>query len=599
MRTQSRLFLLCLVILTIASVAGAQAKSEPEASQQQKPKQQEWIKRSNEYAQILIKVQAKYAPEFAAQQGVTGLDDQISQFPADRREKAKVDGQAALEQLQKALATEKDPLVKQDLEIMVKSAEMNRRGRELDEKYDMPYFNIGQLVFAGLHALLDDQVPQDRRKMALVRLRKYAGMEPGFTPITEQAKARTLDWRKPGQMGPAKVEVETDLARADFFINGIGQLFEKYKIDGYQEAYTKLKEQLTAYNAWVKDEILPKTRTDFRLPPEEYAFSLQQFGVDIPPAQLTEMAHKAFTEYQQEMQEIAAKIAKERGWKSGDYRDVIRELKKDQIVGEAILPEYEDTLKKIEAIIRRERIVTLPDREARIRLASAAETAQQPAAHMDPPPLLNNTGQQGTFVLPLNVPTAPGSSQTKRIDDFTYKASTWTLTAHEARPGHELQFASMVERGVSLARSLYAFNSTNVEGWGLYAEYITKPYMPLDGQLISLQLRLMRAARAFIDPELQSGKMTPQDAMRVLTQDVVLSEAFANTEVERYTFRAPGQATSYFYGYTRLLSLRKDVEAKMGKKFDQMKFHDFILSQGLLPPDQLRKAVMEQFVGEK
>jgi hypothetical protein len=598
MRTLSRSILFCLIALTI-SIAGAQDKAAAAAPQGQKPQQKEWIKRSDEYAQILLKLEAKYAPEFAAREGVEGLDGQISQFPANRRQEAKADAQIALGQLQKALAIEKDPLVRQDLQIMITAAEQNRRGRELDEKYDMPYFNVSQLVFGGLHALLDDQVPDARRKLALVRLRKYAGMEPGFEPITEQARARSIEWRKPGQLGPAKVEVETDLARADFFINGIPQLFEKYKIEGYQEAFAKLKQQLTDYNAWVKQEILPKARTDFRLPPEEYTFSLEQFGVDIPPDQLTAMAHKAFTEYQQEMQEIAAKIAKERGWKSSDYRDVIRELKKDQIVGEAILPEYEDTLKKIEDIIRKERLVTLPNRPARIRLASAAETAQQPAAHMDPPPLLNNTGQQGTFVLPLNVPTAPGSSNTKKIDDFTYKASTWTLVAHEARPGHELQFASMVERGVSLARSIYAFNSTNVEGWGLYAEYITKPYMPLDGQLISLQLRLMRAARAFLDPELQSGKVKPEDAMRVLTQDVVLSEAFANTEVERYTFRAPGQATSYFYGYTRLLALRKDVEAKMGKKFDAMKFHDFILSQGLLPPDQLRKAVMEQFVEGK
>jgi uncharacterized protein (DUF885 family) len=587
------LLLFCGVSFAIAP-AFAQAKSEPAPAGQK-----EWIKRSNEYAQILIKVQAKYAPEFAARQGVEGLDDQISQFSSNRRVQQRADTRTAIEQLKKALAVEKDPLIQQDLEIMIKAAEQNIHGQELGEKYDMPYFNVSQLVFGGLRALLDDQVPQERRKSAMVRLRKYAGMEQGFEPITEQAKARSLEWRKPGQLGPAKVEVETDLARADFFINGIAQLFEKYKIDGFQEPFAKLKQQLTDYNAWVKQEILPKARTDFRVPPEEYAFSLQQFGVDIPPEQLTAMAHKAFTEYQQEMQQIAARIAKERGWKSNDYRDVIHELKKDQLVGEAILPEYEQTLKKIEEIIRRERLVTLPGRPARIRLASAAETAQQPAAHMDPPPLLHNTGQQGTFVLPLNVPTAPGSAETKKIDDFTYTASTWTLVAHEARPGHELQFDSMVERGVSLARSLYAFNSTNVEGWGLYAEYITKPYMPLDGQLISLQLRLMRAARAFLDPELQSGKVTPADAMRVLTQDVVLSEAFANTEVERYTFRAPGQATSYFYGYTRLLDLRKNVEAKMGKKFDAMKFHDFILSQGLLPPDLLRKAVMEQFVGEK
>jgi hypothetical protein len=34
----------------------------------------------------------------------------------------------------------------------------------------------------------------------------------------------------------------------------------------------------------------------------------------------------------------------------------------------------------------------------------------------------------------------------------------------------------------------------------------------------------------------------------------------------------------------------------MGSKFNAMKFHDFILNQGLLPPDLLRKAVMEGFV---
>lgn len=589
-----RVFYRFILPAVLACATALSAQTQPA-----KTSQKEWIKRSNEYAQILLKVQAKYAPEFAARMGVEGLDEQVTQFPQNRREQAKADAKGAIGQLQKALAGEKDPLVRQDLEIMIQTAQRNVHGQELSEKYDMPYFNIPQMVFGGIRALLDDQVAENRRKAALVRLRKYAGMEPGFQPITEQAKARTADWSKPGQLGPAKVEVETNLARSDFFVNGLEPLFQKYKVEGYQEPLARLKQQINEYNAWVKQEVLPKARTDFRLPPEQYAFSLQQIGVDIPPEQLTAMAHKAFTEYQQEMQGIAAQIAKQRGMKSSDYRDVIRELKKDQLVGDAILPKYRETLASIEDIIRKQKLVTLPARPARIRLATPAETAQQPAPHMDPPPLLNNTGQEGEFVLPLNVPAAPGSAQTKQIDDFTFAASTWTLTAHEARPGHELQFDSMVERGVSTARALYAFNSTNAEGWGLYSEYLIKPYMPLDGQLISLQLRLMRAARAFLDPELQSGKVTPADAMRVLTQDVVLSEAFANTEVERYTFRAPGQATSYFYGYTRLLELRKDAEATMGKKFDLMKFHDFILSQGLLPPDLLRKAVMEELAVQR
>jgi uncharacterized protein (DUF885 family) len=296
------------------------------------------------------------------------------------------------------------------------------------------------------------------------------------------------------------------------------------------------------------------------------------------------------------MKSIALQIAKQRNLPSSDYRDVIRELKKQQLVGDAILPFYEERLKQIEKIIVDQQIVSLPERPARIRIATAAETAQQPAPHMQPPPFLHNTGQKGVFVLPLNIPAGPGQTESEKYDDFTFDAAAWTLTAHEARPGHELQFDSMLEHGVSLARVRYAFNSTNVEGWGLYSEYLIKPYMPLEGQLVSLDYRLLRAARAFLDPELQAGRISPADAYRVLEQDVVSSHAFAQEEVERYTYRAPGQANSYFYGYTKLIELREETEKELWPKFNQKRFHDFILAQGLLPPDLMRNATMEEFV---
>jgi uncharacterized protein (DUF885 family) len=87
--------------------------------------------------------------------------------------------------------------------------------------------------------------------------------------------------------------------------------------------------------------------------------------------------------------------------------------------------------------------------------------------------------------------------------------------------------------------------------------------------------------------------------MRILTQDVVFSVPFANQEVERYTFRSPGQATSYFYGYTRLLELRKETEEALGAKFNGQRFHDFILAQGLLPPGLMKNAVDDHFIPEE
>jgi uncharacterized protein (DUF885 family) len=134
-----------------------------------------------------------------------------------------------------------------------------------------------------------------------------------------------------------------------------------------------------------------------------------------------------------------------------------------------------------------------------------------------------------------------------------------------------------------------------VEGWGLYSEAIVYPFMPPEGKLISLQLRLQRAARAFLDPELQQGKWTFDKARAFLMKEVGLSPGFAKSEIERYTFRAPGQATSYYYGYLKLEALRHEIELKLGPKFDARRFHDFILSQGLLPPDLMREAVLKEF----
>jgi uncharacterized protein (DUF885 family) len=560
------------------------------------PASKEWVERSNAYTNRLLEVQFEHDPEMGSRQGLSKFDERVSDptLADELAERHQLEG--VLAKIEVEGAKESDQRVQEDLEIVRKAFDLRFRRQDYQLQHQVPFLNASERVFQGVRGLLDDQVAAERRPAAVVRLRRYAGMEEGYRPFTEVLKQRELEqMAKPGIIYPSKSEVETELGRNSNYVEGIGKLFTKYRLKGWEGPYAKLKGELADYDAWVRQEILPKARSDFRLPPEEYALAFEEYGIDVPPAKIAAMAHAAFTEIQGEMAPLAAQIAKANGYPSSDYRSVIAELKKKQITGEAILPFYNNRLHDIEKIIVANNLVTLPDRPAIIRLATAAETAQQPAPHMSPPPLLHNTGQRGEFVLPLNIPSANGGAEDK-YDDFTFDAVSWTLTAHEARPGHELQFDSMVEQGVSVARALYAFNSTNAEGWGLYSEYIMQPYEPAEGQLCTLQLRLLRAARAFLDPELQSGAVTPAQAYEVLEKDVVLSHAFAKEEVERFTFRSPGQANSYFYGYTRLLSLRKETEAALGAKFDQKKFHDFILSQGLLPPDLMRKAVLEDFI---
>ncbi len=478
---------------------------------------------SNRHAQVLLDVLARVAPESAGQFGVTGLDEDVTNLSAAAGERGREATTAALATLQASRTTEPNPLVRQDLDILIRSAQTNLRAGRLSQERLLPYTDVTALVYGGLRSLLDAQVAPARRAAAVVRLRKYAGLVSGYEPITLQAMRLTRERQSLADLlPPARPQVERDLANGPILVQGLEKLFEEYKIDGWREPFATLRQQLAEYQQFVRAEILPKARTDFRLPADLYALSLEQVGVTMQPEPLVAMARQAFVEIQAEMQRLAPAIAKARGLKTVDYRDVIRALKQEQLVGEAILPHYRQRLAEIEAIITREQLVTLPKREARIRIATDAEAAQSPAPNMRPPRLLGNTGEMGEFILPLNIPAAPGSkTATLPYDDFTFQAASWTLTAHEARPGHEMQFAKIIEAGVSTARALFAFNSVNVEGWGLYAEWMMLPYMSSEGQLISLQFRLMRAARAFLDPELHLGRVTPDEARRVLREDVV------------------------------------------------------------------------------
>jgi uncharacterized protein (DUF885 family) len=578
--------LLKLLLLAVVSTASAAANPAPD-----------WITRSNAEARMLLDTYVRFYPEMAGKLGVAGVDSRIVDLGPAVSERVEAAFRATARDLDARRAKERDASVRQDLDILRRDALLMADSEDANQRYLLPVFDVAKQVYEGVRALLADQVAADRYPAAVIRLRRYAGLEEGYTPLATLAEARLRERLDTlGLLFPYRADLEQQLASSSLYLDGIDRLLEQYRVRGGNKALKELRVQIEAWNDVLRREVLPKARADFRLPEELYAIRLRETGVDIPPAELAARARTAFIEIRNQMVALAPLVARESGLASSDYPDVIRELRARQLTGEETLELYRARLTSIEAMIRREKIVSLPKREAVIRLASTAESAAVPAPSMQPPPLINNQGERGEFVLPLTMAPADDAAPERRLEDFSFDAVTWTMTTHEVRPGHELQFAGMVENGVSLARALFAFNSVNVEGWALYAEAEAQPYLPLDGQLIALQFRLLRAARAFLDPGLQSGDITLDEARRVLTIDVAITDAFADQELQRYTFRAPGQATSYFYGYQRLLELRARTEIALGKAFDRRRFHDFVLAQGLLSPDQLSRVVTNEFI---
>ncbi len=158
---------------------------------------------------------------------------------------------------------------------------------------------------------------------------------------------------------------------------------------------------------------------------------------------------------------------------------------------------------------------------------------------------------------------------------------------HEVYPGHRVQ--NLARPGNQPAESM-------LEGWGLYVEQLALDLGyydngPPEAKLFALRMLLHRAARAFLDPKVHRGDLTPAAAVQFLTDRVGVSPDRARLEVEGRYLAKPGSAATYLVGRRQIEQLRRQVETQEGERFQLRAFHDRLLSQGALPVQDIARLV--------
>jgi hypothetical protein len=549
-----------------------------------------WVNKSDELAVPVLEAQLMEQPELLSFVGTPGSDTRIVDWGKGAPDRYRSQMKQARADLLLARRAERSPEVLRDIDAMLESIDNALRVSVASERTQRPWLDAPLRVFQGLQSLLSEQAPPERRALAVQRLRQYLGNAD--TPsLFKDVQNRYLESADRGLANPSAAEVKQAIARAPLYVKGLRALCERHRLSDCLPLLDDLDREVIAHQQWLQDTVLPEARTE-PLPRALYQARLRQAGVDISPEKLIALAKSNFSETQAQMQDLAIQVAHARGWPEHDYRTVIARLKTESLSNDEVVAHYRAVMIELDQIIHRERIVTLPQGPMVMRLGTLAESAAQPAPQFLPAPLFGNKRGAGEFVLPMS---NPGGAINDRYDDFNFRAVAWTLSAHEGRPGHELQFARFAEMGLPMARTILSYNSVNAEGWALYAEAEMMPYQPLDAQLITLQFRLLRAARAFLDPQLQLGQITRSQAEHILRNDVGISAPMAQQELDRYQFKMVGQAPSYFYGYWRMMKLRKIAEAAWGDKFDRLAFNDFIIAQGMASPKILEAAVHQEF----
>ncbi|WP_313166539.1 DUF885 domain-containing protein [Massilia oculi] len=248
----------------------------------------------------------------------------------------------------------------------------------------------------------------------------------------------------------------------------------------------------------------------------------------------------------------------------------------------ALLDRYRRTLALAQA--RLGRVVTVIPKAGIVVKPMGGDSAGQPAAYYE----AGSAARTAALVV-----------DTARLD----ARPIWqvdTVALHEAVPGHHLQVARAQELELPAFRR-HGWYDAYGEGWATYAEGLG-PELGLFQDPFSLfghlNEEMFRAARLVVDTGIHSLGWTRQQAIDYLNTHTANPPADNEAEVDRYIAR-PAQALGYKIGQLRILALRTQARAALGKLFDPRRFHDALLGGGALPLPELERRIGLWLVAEK
>jgi uncharacterized protein (DUF885 family) len=172
-----------------------------------------------------------------------------------------------------------------------------------------------------------------------------------------------------------------------------------------------------------------------------------------------------------------------------------------------------------------------------------------------------------------------------------YRADLKNTAAHEAYPGHHLQFCVAHAHG-SLWRNAPWTSGQQAqmgvdtsEGWAHYCEALMKGqgfYATTADELQTTNDALWRAIRVELDLGLATGTTTLEQAALRLVEEVGMHKDAAMTEVRRAALM-PGYNLCYAVGKHLIRELRKDAERLWGSRISIARFHQLIMTTGTAP----------------
>ncbi|QIL75542.1 DUF885 domain-containing protein [Hymenobacter sp. HDW8] len=423
----------------------------------------------------------------------------------------------------------------------------------------------------------------------------WLGRVQGFTVWADSAIGNFRRGMKAGVVLPKALVVKmlpqmrapdmvpTDPTKSLFYgpINNLPKDFSNADKQRLTEAYKKAitTQVVPTYKKlgdFLANEYLPKARTTTGLNavpggPEMYRFlASYSTTTEKTPAEINAIGLREVARLRTEMERMKTQL----GFK-GTLREFFEQVKHEPKAqpfktAEEVLAGFD----KIHATIKpnlKKMFGRTPKTPFEIRRTEAFREASASAEYNQGSP---DGTRPGIFYVPLPKPA-----------EYNVTQGMESLFLHEAIPGHHYQI-SLQQENTSLPKfRQFGGYGAMTEGWALYTESLGKelglykdPYQYIG----ALNDEMLRAVRLVVDTGMHTGKMTREQAIAYMLDNMPASEEDDISAVERY-MAIPGQALSYKIGQLKIRELRAKYEKQLGSKFNLSNFHDELLKDGVMP----------------
>jgi uncharacterized protein (DUF885 family) len=437
------------------------------------------------------------------------------------------------------------------------------------------------------------------------RLRSGASRLRGLPAVLEAGRGTLSD---PGERPVSQFHAEKAIER----IVGVSGLIdtlvgEVAKVEDPDEAAAlraelepaaaDAREAVTAFTAWLRDELLPTATGDFRLGPSLYRQKFRHWlRVDMEPTELRTRALGAFDVVRAEMLRLATELWP--AWKGDEpmpdnpdalVRAVLDAIAADHPQAEELLDFCRAENDRIETFCREIGLIGLADEPLEILWTPEFLRSFGGAMLIPPGPL--DKGLSSFFAI-TPMPDDWTEAQRESYLREDNRRMLRLLTIHEAVPGHYLQLAYS-NRCPSLVRAIFQ-SGVFAEGWAVYVTQVMMDvgYGAEDPALMLVHWKfyLRAITNTMMDIAIHTGAMDREEAMRLMVEQGFQEESEAAAKWDRARLSST-QLCEYFLGYTEMSDFEREARrraAEAGTPFRWRPFLESVLAHGTPPTPVIR-----------